>query len=148
MSTRRIVLIAPCRDEARHMRRTLEAIERQTLPPEQVVVVDDGSKDDTPRILAEYAARLPYLKVVRREDRGVRAVGPGVIEAFYAGLDTVNLGRLRVPLQARPRPRPAAQVLPDPHRADGGRPAPGTCSGKPYFPHPDTGALHQRGLRR
>jgi len=31
------------------------------------------------------------MSVVRRENRGARAVGPGVIEAFYAGLTTVNL---------------------------------------------------------
>ena len=55
------------------------------------VVVDDGSTDDTPAILEEYARRLPYLRVVRRADRGRRQVGPGVIEAFYAGLETVRL---------------------------------------------------------
>ena len=31
------------------------------------------------------------LKVVRLADRGRRSVGPGVVEAFYAGLDTINL---------------------------------------------------------
>jgi glycosyltransferase involved in cell wall biosynthesis len=74
------------------MRRTLDSVARQTVPPALWVVVDDGSTDETPAILKEYAARLPYLRVVRREDRGCRSVGPGVIEAFYAGLDTVAVG--------------------------------------------------------
>src|SRR5436190_16150379 len=84
---RRLVLVAPCRDEARHMRRTLDALARQTLAPASIVAVDDGSTDDTPAILEEYRRRLPSLRVVRRQDRGARAVGPGVIEAFYAGLE-------------------------------------------------------------
>jgi len=88
---RRYVLISPCRDEASYMRRTLDSVSQQTVPPALWVVVDDGSTDETPAILAEYAARLPYLRVVRREDRGGRSVGPGVIEAFYAGADTVIL---------------------------------------------------------
>src|SRR5688572_18066831 len=88
---RRYVLLSPCRDEAAFMRRTLDSVAAQTVPPALFVVVDDGSTDATPQILDEYAARLPYLRVVRRKDRGRRAVGPGVIEAFYAGLESVAL---------------------------------------------------------
>ena len=73
------------------MRRTLEALRRQTLPAASIVVVDDGSTDDTPTILEEYAPKFRNMRVVRRADRGVRSVGPGVIDAFYAGLATVNL---------------------------------------------------------
>jgi glycosyltransferase involved in cell wall biosynthesis len=73
------------------MRRTLESVAAQTLPPTLWVVIDDGSTDATPDILREYAQKLPYLKVVRRADRGGRSVGPGVVEAFYAGLETVDL---------------------------------------------------------
>jgi cellulose synthase/poly-beta-1,6-N-acetylglucosamine synthase-like glycosyltransferase len=49
------------------------------------VIVDDGSTDETPEILAEYMARHDWIRVVKKPDRGHRAVGPGVIEAFYAG---------------------------------------------------------------
>ena len=63
----------------------------QTVLPALWIVVDDGSTDETPAILEEYRAKLPYLRVVRKADRGQRAVGPGVIDAFYAGLDTVDL---------------------------------------------------------
>lgn len=73
------------------MRQTLDSVVAQTLRPAAWIIVDDGSTDSSPQILAEYAAAYPFIKVVRREDRGKRAVGPGVIEAFYAGLDTVDL---------------------------------------------------------
>ena len=62
------------------------------MPPALWVIVDDGSTDETPAILEEYSARLPYLRVVRRDgSRPAGKVGPGVIEAFYAGLETVRL---------------------------------------------------------
>src|SRR5262249_10942548 len=88
---RRILLVAPCRDEAKFMRRTLDSVMANTVKPTLWVIIDDGSTDDTPKILAEYAAKYPCIKIVTRKDRGKRAVGPGVIEAFYAGLETVSL---------------------------------------------------------
>src|SRR5882672_11210916 len=77
--SRRYLLISPCRDEAQYLRRTLDSVAAQSVPPALWVVVDDGSTDETPAILAEYAGRLPYLRVVRRTDRGGRQVGPGVV---------------------------------------------------------------------
>ncbi len=54
------------------------------------MIVDDGSTDQTPAILAEYAAQHDWIKIITRVDRGHRSVGPGVIEAFYVGYDTIN----------------------------------------------------------
>jgi glycosyltransferase involved in cell wall biosynthesis len=133
----RYLLVSPCRDEARYMRRTLDSVAAQTLRPAAWVVVDDGSTDATPDILEEYARRLPYLKVVRRADRGRRAVGPGVVEAFYAGLDTVSLDDfayvckldLDLDLPARYFERLVARMEANPRL--------GTVSGKPYFHRAD-----------
>ena len=88
--SRRYCLITPCRDEAAYARRTLDSVTSQTVPPALWVIVDDGSTDETPAILAEYANRYDYIRIVRREDRGGRKVGPGVIDAFYAGFETIN----------------------------------------------------------
>jgi biofilm PGA synthesis N-glycosyltransferase PgaC len=139
--SRRYVLISPCRDEAQHMRRTLDSVAAQTVPPALWVVVDDGSADDTPAILEDHRARLPYLSVVRRADRGRRSVGPGVIEAFYAGLATVPLDqfeyvcKLDLDLDLPPR---YFELLMDRMEAN---PRIGTTSGKAYFVDPRTGSL-------
>jgi glycosyltransferase involved in cell wall biosynthesis len=85
------VLISPCRDEADYMRQTLDSIVAQTVRPAKWIVVDDGSTDMTPRILEEYASQYKWIEIVTRSDRGKRAVGPGVIDAFYAGLNTINM---------------------------------------------------------
>lgn len=88
---RRYLIVSPCRNEADLMRNTLDTVAAQTILPVRWVIVDDGSTDATPDILAEYAARYPWINIVTRHDRGHRAVGPGVIEAFYAGLETVDI---------------------------------------------------------
>ena len=123
------------------MRRTLESVSAQTVLPALWVVVDDGSTDGTPATLEEYRARLPYLKVVRRADRGRRSVGPGVVEAFYAGLETVHLDefdyvcKLDLDLDLPPS---YFERLMDRMEAN---PRVGTSSGKPYFVDPRTGSL-------
>ena len=79
VSHRRYALISPCRNEAAYLRRTLDSVLAQSAPPALWIIVDDGSTDDTPRILAEYAARHPVIRVVGKPDRGHRAVGAGVV---------------------------------------------------------------------
>jgi poly-beta-1,6-N-acetyl-D-glucosamine synthase len=87
---RRYVLISPCRDEADFMRQTLDSVAAQSIRPARWVIVDDGSTDATPEILAEYARRYDWIQVVTRRNRGRRAVGPGVVEAFYEGYQSIN----------------------------------------------------------
>jgi len=87
---RSYLIISPCRNEAKFMRQTLDTVIAQTVRPALWVIVDDGSTDATPQILADYAAQHAWIRIVTRTDRGKRAVGPGVIEAFYAGYDTID----------------------------------------------------------
>lgn len=91
MYSRRYALITPCRDEADYLQTTIDAVGAQTVRPSRWVIVDDGSTDDTPRILAAAAEKYDYIRVITRTDRGERSVGPGVIEAFYVGLDSIEL---------------------------------------------------------
>jgi len=72
------------------MRQTLDSVTSQSVLPAKWVIVDDGSTDETPGILAEYAARFPWIQIVTRTDRGHRAVGPGVVDAFYTGYRAIN----------------------------------------------------------
>jgi glycosyltransferase involved in cell wall biosynthesis len=139
--SRRYLLISPCRDEARFIRCTLDSVLGQTVPPALWVLVDDGSTDETLTIVEEYAQRLPYLRVVRRTDRGRRQVGPGVVEAFYAGLQTVRLEdfdylcKLDTDLAL---PARYFELLMQRMESE---PRVGTTSGKPWFIHPRSGAL-------
>src|SRR5262245_15997270 len=87
----RYVLISPCRDEASFIRHTLDSVTAQTVLPAAWIIVDDGSTDESAAIVADYAGRWPFIRLVRRDDRGHRQVGRGVIEAFYAGYDAIRI---------------------------------------------------------
>lgn len=88
---RRVAIVSPVRDEARTLMVTARCLEQQTLAPAQWVIVDDGSKDETPALLAQLAAKLPWVKVVTRGDRGYRKLGGGVIEAFDFGKQAIDV---------------------------------------------------------
>ena len=133
MLDRRYVLISPCRDEADFMRRTLDSVIGQSIQPAKWIIVDDGSTDATPLILAEYQAKHNWIAVVTRKDRGKRSVGPGVIDAFYAGYDLIKntdypyLCKLDLDLQLPPH---YFEILMQKMESD---PTIATCSGKAYI---------------
>jgi biofilm PGA synthesis N-glycosyltransferase PgaC len=133
VAPRGYVLISPCRNEAAYMRHTLDTVIAQSVRPALWVIVDDGSSDATPQILAEYAARHEWIRIVTRADRGHRAVGPGVIDAFYAGYAAIDPARFeflcKLDLDLRLPPR-YFEILIERTRAD---PRIATCSGKAYL---------------
>ena len=90
MKNGRYVVVTPVRDEAAHIERTIQSMTAQVWPPVRWVVVDDGSTDETGAVLDSYAARIPWMSVVHRPNRGHRANGGGVMEAFYAGFALLN----------------------------------------------------------
>ena len=129
-------LISPCRNEAEYMTLTLESVVKQSVTPAMWVIVDDGSTDDTPVILQNYAAQYDFIKVVTRQDRGFRAVGPGVIEAFYAGLESIDIENYeficKLDLDLDLPPLYFETLI----TRMGENPRFGTCSGKAYFRDP------------
>lgn len=133
LANKNYVVISPCRNEQEYMRLTLNSVVRQTLPPAKWIIVDDGSTDDTANILAQYAKNYSFITIVTRKNRGHRSVGPGVIDAFYEGYNTINIDDydyickldldLDIPLDYFER---LMQKMESNNRL-------GTYSGKPYF---------------
>lgn len=83
-------IVTPVRDEGEHLARTADSIVAQEHPPRLWVIVDDGSTDATPEIAAAYAAKHPWIRVVRRDRATPRARGGAVVAAFEAGLACVG----------------------------------------------------------
>ena len=135
------LLVTPCRNEADYMKQTLDSVVAQTVRPSLWLIVDDGSTDATPDILAEYAAKYSFIEVVTRENRGHRSVGPGVIEAFYYGYDKVDTSQFdfvcKFDLDLDLPPRYFEILI----QRMNENPRIGTCSGKAYFKDKKTGQL-------
>ena len=83
------VLITPARNEAAFIARTLESVCSQTVLPEKWVVVDDGSTDETPEIVSQYARRFPWIELVRQPPRAERHFA-GKALAFHTGFERVQ----------------------------------------------------------
>jgi len=127
------LLVSPCRNEADYMKLTLDSVVAQSVQPDLWVIVDDGSTDDTPDILEDYASRYDFIQIITRQDRGHRSVGPGVIEAFYHGYDQIDVSQfdyvckfdLDLDLPSRYFEILIQRMQDNPRI--------GTCSGKAYF---------------
>ena len=65
----RYAVVTPARNEERNLRRLGAALAAQTLPPREWIVVDDGSTDATPAILAELAAEHAWVRPLDRAGR-------------------------------------------------------------------------------
>ncbi|CAB1127841.1 Glyco_trans_2-like domain-containing protein [Candidatus Hydrogenisulfobacillus filiaventi] len=67
-----VSVVIPAYNQGPYLARTLEALWAQTRLPDEVIVVDDGSTDDTPAVLeAVQAAGTPVpLLVIRQPNRG------------------------------------------------------------------------------
>ena len=66
-----ISVIVPAFNIARWLPRSLECLLAQTHRNLEIVVVDDGSTDDTSNVLADYAGKYPNLKAISKENGGV-----------------------------------------------------------------------------
>ena len=79
-------VVIPARNEEKHIDKTLSALRKQTIPPSQIIVVDDGSKDRTGQIASKYAD-----VVIRLPDRGYSVLGkPELAEVVNEGLRRVE----------------------------------------------------------
>src|SRR5437764_11995107 len=77
-----VSVVTPCYNQAHFLRDAIESILAQTYPRIELVVVDDGSLDNTAAVVADY----PVARCVRQGNRGVaeaRNVGFGVTNGEY-----------------------------------------------------------------
>lgn len=63
-----ISVVIPVYNGAKVIEATLESVLRQTVPPAEILVLDDGSSDDTAIILRSYGKRV---RLFRQENKGV-----------------------------------------------------------------------------
>lgn len=67
-----ISVVIPVFNQARFVADAVTSALNQTLSPLEVIVVDDGSTDETAAVLQQFAAD-PRVKLIRQENRGVSA---------------------------------------------------------------------------
>lgn len=79
----RITIIIPIYNASLYLSRCLDSILAQKFEDWQLLLVDDGSKDDSLRVMQEYAVRDSRVRVFHKENEGVSI-------ARQYGLDRVD----------------------------------------------------------
>lgn len=112
-----VSLIATVLNEGESIRGMLNSIDAQTRPPDEIIICDGGSTDNTVAILNEYADRLP-LRVIERaganisegRNAAVKAATHNLIAVTDAGvrLDPDWLAHLIAPFEKQPETNAAA----------------------------------------
>ncbi|WP_312163647.1 glycosyltransferase family A protein [Phenylobacterium sp.] len=67
--TSSVAVIIPTYNHAHYLAAAIESSLKQTPPPREVIVVDDGSRDDPAAVTALY----PSVKLIRQENQGLAA---------------------------------------------------------------------------
>lgn len=86
----KFVIITPVRNEEQYILITIKCMLEQTLKPVEWIIVNDGSTDNTKKIIKRYSQKYPFIRLVSLKNRGYRKPGTGVIEAFYEGLKLIK----------------------------------------------------------
>lgn len=68
-----ISIIVPVYNVASFLSQCLDSLVNQTYRDLEIICVNDGSKDNSLKILEEYAARDSRIKIISRENRGIAA---------------------------------------------------------------------------
>jgi len=84
-------IVIPARNEEKYIGKALDSIIRQTVPPSEVIVVNDNSTDDTLRIIEEYENKYSFIKAISTENKkDSHEPGSKIINAFYKGFSNLS----------------------------------------------------------
>jgi glycosyltransferase involved in cell wall biosynthesis len=84
------IVITPVRDEVDYIKDTIKSMSVQTILPTEWIIVDDGSTDGTSALLDKVTPEYNWITVIHKDNRGFRAAGGGVVQAFNAGYEVIN----------------------------------------------------------
>ena len=64
-------IIIPCYNVERYVGRTIDSVIRQTNEDWEIIAVDDGSSDETLKVLRSYSERDDRISIFSKENGGV-----------------------------------------------------------------------------
>lgn len=78
-----VSVIIPCYNQDKYLNETLQSVSCQTYPDWECIMVDDGSTDDSARIIASFVAKDPRFVYIYKKNEGVS-------KARNVGLENAN----------------------------------------------------------
>jgi glycosyltransferase involved in cell wall biosynthesis len=87
----KFLIIIPAYNEVNYIGKCLDSLINQSLLPHKIIVVDDGSTDETPKIIKKFSKKSKLIHTVFSNSKTLHQPGAKVINAFKRGLSTINL---------------------------------------------------------
>jgi glycosyltransferase involved in cell wall biosynthesis len=143
VDARAVSVVIPVRNRAALVGGAIASVLAQTAPPHEVIVVDDGSTDATPDVLASFGDAVRVVRHARSRERGAArhagaAAAGGRLLAFLDSDDEWEPDTLARQLGIAALRGSAAVAAVTGIRTIDGR---GRVRGRPYAPPPDA---HER----
>jgi glycosyltransferase involved in cell wall biosynthesis len=79
----KISVVIPAYNSELFIQKAIHSVLVQEYPAHEIIVVDDGSVDDTPKILASYGARLRTVRIQNSGASNARNVGMRLVTGDY-----------------------------------------------------------------
>ena len=70
-----ISVIIPTYNRRDFLKKAIESVLVQTCPPDELIIVDDGSTDNTPELVAGYGDSIVYIRQQNRGPAAARNTG-------------------------------------------------------------------------
>ncbi|MBB1139162.1 glycosyltransferase family A protein [Myroides sp. WP-1] len=80
------IAIIPAYNEANYIEKTLQSLATQSVLPTWVIVVNDGSTDQTATLVEAFTKQHEWLHFCTKESQAIHLPGSKVIQAFNYGL--------------------------------------------------------------
>lgn len=113
-----VSIVLPNYNHSKELETSLAAATCQTMPADEIIVVDDASTDASIAVIDRFRARFPSIRLVRLRERGgvAEAVSRGIAEAtgdyiIFASADEKMLPPMVERLCAAARAFPHAQMI-------------------------------------
>ena len=69
--TTKISVIIPVYKVEKYLKHCIDSVLKQTYPNLEIILIDDGSPDNSPQICDEYAKKIENIKVIHKENGGL-----------------------------------------------------------------------------
>lgn len=84
------IIITPAYNEAEYIKRTIKGVLVQSLLPYKWIIVDDGSTDDTAKIIQQYAEDYKWIQYLYRAKQPSQSYYASNVFATMAGYELVR----------------------------------------------------------
>ena len=81
MKAQNISVIVPVYNSAKYLPKCIESIIKQTYKAIEILLIDDGSTDESSKICDEYAKKDDRIKVIHQNNQGISATRNNGIKA-------------------------------------------------------------------